>query len=376
MQKYSDLPDIEQDSQELFETSDNDSVIDLSLSKDDVINVKDDDIVEESLNANFAKEKFPQTTISEHGKIDFSGSISNKAFGQTGYVLISGEEESRNEKIARIARELEELKSDPASSSTESQQLDRLTELLESNTNATVGDYNDEKFQSVFNAISEKVKVDESISNTISESTSLVDTSEILELEARLAKVESFVGYDSIIEIQHLEQTSERRQSLSAKINDLRLKIGIVNNPQYNISNIKDELSTLRLDIAKYDNERKLHEVKVNTILETPAARVDEKQINELYQKLPEFDKINKIVPMVVNRLKSLNAVHSDIGNTVHVVSHLDEILNDIKSDLKTWNESINTVNANLDAYASNFIKNEQEIVSQLNRLDTKVNDL
>lgn len=75
---------------------------------------------------------------------------------------------------------------------------------------------------------------------------------------------------------------------------------------------------------------------------------------------------------MLITRLKALHLVHGDVANVVGVVSSLDETLDGIKSDIVSWDTSINTLNSNLKEYETNFESNKGVITNRLDELERR----
>ncbi|KAK6199287.1 Dynamitin-domain-containing protein [Scheffersomyces amazonensis] len=372
MEKYGELPDIDASAQDVFETSDVESVDGGGPDNESISS----DIAGDSVDVSVSKNKFNQSGIPDVSGVNFSGSVDRKQLGRTGYVLYDGGQESRDEKLARIRRELDELSSESVDS--EGSDIDRLVTRLEElsqgkDENKSSSTDHSDKLKAVFQTITDKVNGGNVSSST--EPWMAVNSTETLELESRLTKIEQLIGYDSLTAV---DRVTDEGKSLGARVKELGLKVGIVGNPEYSIENIKNQVSQVRADMEAYDKERRLHQLKISTdgAVTPPTIPIDDKKISELHERLGEFDKVNKIVPLVVTRLKSLHSVHSDMATSIASVSSLDEVISSIKSELTAWNSSIDSLNDRLDKESSAYESNKVHIVSELQQLKDKVSQL
>ncbi|KAK6456946.1 Dynamitin-domain-containing protein [Scheffersomyces xylosifermentans] len=387
MEKYSDLPDIETNSQDVFETSDLESDLDLpheDVGKSETDNEEIDRGID--INTNEARSKFANSIIVGSGNEDFSGTVVVPVLGKSGY-LVESVEETRKQKLTRIARELEELKVSEDSgkdevNAPESTQIKKLSDQLESVlSNDKVTDkvnLHGQQLKQLFEQVSRNVANTGTLQKS-EEKREIVNPSEVLSLEARIHDLESLLGADSL---QNLHRKPGKVNpydsvaSIQTHLNDLSRKVNIVHNPEYHIELVSREIEALTTKMDELESKRKFQQIRESAIGKTDTKANStpfEKKIDELYKALPNFEKSNQVVPLILNRLKSLNTVHSDLATTTQTVGQLDRILGDLKEDFQNWDKSLNTVNENIDKYEVNFEENRASITRQIDELERKV---
>ena len=340
MNKYSDLPDIDNEGQEVFESSDVESEIELPIET-----TNDPDVEVSSINVDQSKELFARNEIVDTTGFDFLGNLSRL----NGY-SVTQVEETTEEKLSRISRELEEIKLQDHH--TASQQADQLLTILsELKSENTI----------VKPLRSEQLKID-SLFKHIESDTPVASKSfdRLIDLENRLSKLESVVG------------TEDTTTSVQLTINDLSRKISIVENPEYDFDKIRNEVGKLTKELEELDLKRKVLD------LDDDSTKTITKQdkIDELYEKLPNINKYNQVAPMLLTRLKTLNSIHQEMKNNIDLSNGIDQILNDVQLDLKNWDQTITKLNERINDYEDNFEKNSKTVQERISDLILKVDSL
>lgn len=340
MNKYSDLPDIDNEGQEVFESSDVESEIELPIET-----TNDPDVEVSSINVDQSKELFARNEIVDTTGFDFLGNLSRL----NGY-SVTQVEETTEEKLSRISRELEEIKLQDHH--TVSQQPDQLLTILsELKSENTI----------IKPLRSEQLKID-SLFKHIESDTPVASKSfdRLIDLENRLSKLESVVG------------TEDTTTSVQLTINDLSRKISIVENPEYDFDKIRNEVGKLTKELEELDLKRKVLD------LDDDSTKTITKQdkIDELYEKLPNINKYNQVAPMLLTRLKTLNSIHQEMKNNIDLSNGIDQILNDVQLDLKNWDQTITKLNERINDYEDNFEKNSKTVQERISDLILKVDSL
>lgn len=378
MDKYSDLPDIDECSRDVYETSDVESDTDAPLDSDtnpDIDNTKSD--------TKTARDRFHRDVIT--GEIEFLGDIRNRRSQGYSVALV---DETREEKLARIRRELEELKqTDGQETGGEAREIDELVVVLERLQNDTgpTGYYEkriDDIFKMDLEAASEStdnVKEGANVPENVPEGHTkqrsvprgsrksgdipgkMIGAPEVLLLESRVHSLESVLGYDTV------DQGSAPR-SIQNQINDLTRKINIIYNPEFEIGTINQQIRELNREAEKLATNRKLAQITSagnQPVLSTNSTSLETK-VSKLYDKLPEFEAVNAKVPFIINRLKSLHKIHADLGRTIDTVGGIDQMIEELKTDMVSWNRSLQKVNTDLDNQNELFEKNKTEVEKRI----------
>lgn len=365
MNKYSDLPDIDNEGQEVFESSDVESEIELPIETK-----HDPDIEISSINVEESKELFARNEIIDTTSFDFLGNLSRL----NGY-SVAQVEETTEEKLSRISRELEEIKlqdqTASASASASQQQVDQLLTILselKSENNTTTNKL----------LRSDQLKIDSLFKHIESDTPAVASQNfnRLIDLENRLSVLESAVGGTEDI---------TTTTSIQLTINDLSRKISIIENPEYNFDKIRQEVDKLTKELEELDLKRKVLDIDIDndhdhnddtskTTTTTTITKQD--KIDELYEKLPQINKYNQVAPMLLTRLKTLNSIHQEMKNNIDLSNGIDQILNDVQLDLKNWDQTIIKLNDRINDYEDNFAKNSTIVQERISDLILKVDSL
>lgn len=371
MNKYSDLPDIDNEGQEVFESSDVESEIELPIETK-----HDPDIEISSINVEESKELLARNEIIDTTSFDFLGNLSRL----NGY-SVAQVEETTEEKLSRISRELEEIKlqdqTASASASASQQQVDQLLTILselKSENNTTTNKL----------LRSDQLKIDSLFKHIESDTPAVASQNfnRLIDLENRLSVLESAVGGTEDI---------TTTTSIQLTINDLSRKISIIENPEYNFDKIRQEVDKLTKELEELDLKRKVLDIDIDidndhdhnddtskttttTITTTTITKQD--KIDELYEKLPQINKYNQVAPMLLTRLKTLNSIHQEMKNNIDLSNGIDQILNDVQLDLKNWDQTIIKLNDRINDYEDNFAKNSTIVQERISDLILKVDSL
>lgn len=377
--KYSGLPDIDIDSAEVFETSDVDSEVDINMRSVSEVTENNSEVEELDLDQAQSRKRFSNDVlVGDINVVDFLGSIAKPGLMKTGY-LVARLDETLDQRLSRIARELEEIKilKSKETPSVQNDTSEDLVKLLESlvkdqqpKDEANLNQYH-HRIQEVFEMTSAKLEHSQ-LDSVELERPRLVDTSQVLALEARLHAIERTLGPDS------LQSPFESKPTIQSYIDELARKINIVHNPEYQVDSLKSKIVQLSKEVETLSANKRLvesHPTEVSLKADANPNHIYRK-IEDLHAKLPHFDHLNSTIPLITARLKTLHTVHADIANTVKTVHDLDQILDDLKSDLQKWNNSIDTVNTNIDKHEVQFASNREHVTQVIKDLDEKVTKL
>lgn len=385
--KYAGLPDIDEGTHDVFETSDVESEP-VSETPENA----NDDINNAATSTESAQKRFENDVIEGFlGPVDFLGSIAAAGSGFRGF-NVTKVDETPGQRLARISRELEELKAvydaNGASKETENdvQHLLGVLESLKDNkTDHSVGLYN-ERIRTVFEAITRQLAACNALKDAVASSTALSESkgpsdAEILVLESRLSAIERLVGAESVQELQRAPADARAVRTIKHHLNDLTRRVNIVYNPEFELGSVKQEVKELSREAEKLATSRKLAQLTMQTggtVSQAPSARSTgfETKVDSLYDRLEDFDRVNSLVPHVISRLKALHRVHSDMAASVHTVTALDDTIGGLKTDLLAWDLSINALNALVDAQGAVFAQNCANVETRVAELTQCVSRL
>ncbi|KAM3124114.1 hypothetical protein CJJ07_002515 [Candidozyma auris] len=340
-----DSPEIDH-GPEVFETSDVESEPGIKKVEEPNESIARDPLA----SAQDAAANYENSVISDELTfVDFSGNVSRN-LANSGY-NVQRLYESRQQKLSRIAFELEELEKDGKSS--EITELGKVLEKLrksesqEGGIELAVG----ELFQNIDAALKKPTTESES-----------KKPDEVLQLEKRIAELEQLVG-----------TAEEPPTSLRNAINNATRRVSVLYDHEFELDKVKEEIRSLSKEMENFATAKRVAQVASGS--DGPVAlQVDfEHKVAALYDRLPEFDKVNSTVPLMLNRLKSLHHVHSESGHAVECVSALDKMLSEMSLDMKKWDEAIDKVDKSITqqqaAFESNAVVFDKKMCALLERI-------
>lgn len=343
MDKYGDLPGIA-DGPQVFESSDVEEAP--LVCSDDAAS----DVDVAATSRADAVSAFERYVVADPA--DFLGHA-GVALGDAGYG-VAHVRETTKERLTRIARELEEIKATEASDPTDD--VDALVRTLEQmdTGDAQVSPYGD-RVQAAFDDASTQLARLETLARA--HGPVQASSAVVLNLEARIDRLESVLG------------TSSQTQSLQDQLDEVSRRANLVYSPEYHAKIVGAEVEQLNANVEKYLQNRRLAHIGRPLAEASPPTPIDLK-IDEIFAKVPQFDKMANILPGILDRLKSLSGVHNEISNCVSTVAEIDNTLGDMRSDMRKWDAAINDVNRRLDEEQSAFDEIRRLIEARLGKLE------
>ncbi|KAI5964343.1 uncharacterized protein KGF55_002285 [Candida pseudojiufengensis] len=349
MNKYKDLPDIDTSNKEIFESSDqeNDSDID-----------QIDRIEEEFKDVNFDEKRlaFSKFNIINADKFDFSGNVLNSM----GYQIEDkSREETIDEKLARIKRELEEIRQ------TQNVNVDELineTSELESKRNQPklAEDKSSSTSINVLNLLQFESKPLELNSNNLNQ---------ISDLENKLNKLETIIGTG----LDSEDQTS----SIQSNINEVERRLNILEHPEYNSTSISNKIEKMTKEMNRLELNKKIYGIDNDSENEVILSKIDNKQrVDEIYNILPDLEKYLSHAPVLLQRIKNLNKLHNELSESISLTTNLDSMMNNMTEEFKKWDNSITDLDSKLNSQIENFHDNSKSIDNRITELLDRIKDV
>ncbi|KAM9928400.1 hypothetical protein OXX80_010029 [Metschnikowia pulcherrima] len=378
------LSDLDQ-GPEVYETSDVESVDDLGVRTQES---SGPEVVTDHFDAVSAHTAFEEITLEGMLElVDFSGSLAAESSGRNTYHTRKWKE-TKDQRLARIAQELSEIKEEDDE---QKMQVEKLRNLLEASVeNKGRAGYYFERLSTAFDqveaqlsSIKHKAILEssyESGTETELESSPTNHTSQsaVLELESRLAGLEQAIG------LNELSSTPNLRNHLR----DLERKVNVLYNPEYELGNIKQKVLELNKELEALAKSRRMAQLalpehdrvshtRVNEVTSTRSSSNDfEKKVEAIYSKLDEMEKAKSQLPAVIMRLKTLHETHRGLAGAVDAVSELDDTLGTLKRDLLSWNENLDLTKLAIKEHAKGFENKQHDIEEKLQLMESRVEAL
>lgn len=334
----------------VYETSDVESDPEIPS----VAQTSNEDIIETEIEYETSHGKFENQFV--NGKINFDYQ-SHMSLYQGGYkVSVS---ETQKQKLGRLSKELYALRDEMEEKDHESdlklKELLALAEELKGTPNSIKNPYREEMSRLFEKAAPE-------VEPVVSEKKDIVTPNELIELDKKINKLETKLGNIDL--------------PLDNTLNELTRKINIINNPEYEVEEIKASVNTLFENLNYQKLLRLSHEVldfnADSSVLDT--FKVE--KINELLSYLPELNNLDRQNKLLLNRLKMLNRIHLSLDSSIDFLNNLETLITDISTNITNWNRQLSQINEKLDSNIDQFGKNKIVIEKWVNELSEKVDKL
>lgn len=365
MFKAGELPDIDLDSQEVFETSDQEDETALDKNQNQVVSgdggitTTEEDIPEYDFDFDETRRRFLKSFITNN-RFDFSGTIENNG-SESGYQVVDVEETTL-EKLTRIQRELEELRLEDPSSIEEVDKLDSLAKNMQHNAEKT--EQGVFKQEVSFDALNLKFKPNldfdfelelPKLNNDVYSESRI---QQLTDLESALCAIETQIGDFSLLD-----------SSIQFKFNDMVRRVQVMEHPEVSLNLVSDHIEQTLKEINKLELSKKAFGVE-----KTPIAKSD--KIDDLFQILPNLKTYASQTPILVDRLKSLSKLHNEMIEVTDFAKNIDQTLADTVEDFKKWDSSLKTLNDKIDLASTTFEENKNKLDSRMEEIDEQVKRL
>lgn len=364
---------------EIFETSDVESVENESEQQADSNTAKVGDEVyqdaeEDEPNSEKNRDRFLNEIVNGILNVDFLGNIAARSLYDFGYHS-SRVLETKKQKIARIAREIEDLRIDDErenTSAAEVETVENLSKLLDSLDSSRNDLSEQEKYNQYF--LKQKRVFDEitlhvaglSLETTPpTEEPKIVDMSRILQLENRMHSVEERLGIDKSI--------PQPASNLLTRLRDLQRRIGVIQNPEYTLDVVERKLTSLRKLHEDFLSSKSLATVGLQMQGQPQSSGNMTEMVEDLHKALPDITALNTVLPLLIQRLKSLYVVHADLGHSIEAVKSIDDLMAGLKTDMLGWSKHLDVLNSKVDEMNEDSKKNRDSLAVKVEELDAKL---
>ncbi|ORY19375.1 Dynamitin-domain-containing protein [Clohesyomyces aquaticus] len=110
--------------------------------------------------------------------------------------------------------------------------------------------------------------------------------------------------------------------------------------------------------------------------IKSPQASEQESKVNALYGTLPAIDKLTPILPLVLDRLRTLRLVHTSAWQADEVLTELEHRQSKQEEELKKWEASLETQLINVKVCEQGLQNNMKVVGDWVKRIEDKVDNL
>lgn len=181
-------------------------------------------------------------------------------------------------------------------------------------------------------------------------------SAKIMELEAKLKEIESYVGTDNKPTLESVIGHTAGVNTLIEVASSIQAKLSL-----FDITHI-DIIATRLQGLLHCINE-------ISQKKETMEHVETQTKINELHGLINSWDSVATVIPDVIDQLKSLHSLNEQALTFSQSLEYLTSTQTDIANKLRAQNET-------LDKFEKNFADNIDIIQTNCANLDTRINTL
>ncbi|RGP75015.1 dynactin subunit 2 [Fusarium longipes] len=420
--KYAALPDLDSapDIYETPELTDDNSTVPTTAARthsdDEFYDVEDETpgISRSRLRIDEARSRFLPSNVDANG-VDFSDRVdgkrkSYKASSRRHRILKDGtrelgdlsdddDDESLERRIARLKREVEEAKNEYAKRKAESQ-------AQQEDTEATAGDDRLTSLSQVLDDISKPtgrpVSVQKSIPITPSNPEEKPETipgddatytvtyaptyeqshalAKAADFDRRLLMLEKGLGINASLipeaDVNGLprailptldsmnKQISTLSEASTANLDAISRRVRTLAQEQDKLNDSKEKAKSLREELGRNGSTAQVEESE------------QEAKINALYGILPTIENLTPILPPLLDRLRSLRAIHADAATASDTLTRIEKQQAEMAAELKQWNEGLVKIESAIKEGNVSIENNKQVMEEWVKDLEERMEDL
>ncbi|CEP64036.1 Jnm1p LALA0_S10e00760g [Lachancea lanzarotensis] len=300
----------------------------------------------------------------QHSKNVFGANVAEKE-----RIIYGGhgdDSENVGTRLARIRRELEEIKVQEANlvdeklCDTEIVILKRMADQLH------------QKLQLQTEALKQRLQkvdhveaADENYAALPNISVGFENSQRVMRLEAQMARLEHFVGVS----------VDRDGKSLTTMLNEVYRDITLLKNDPAHLTTFQNRLSAISDEYEQKLVARKAYSdaaLQKQILEKMESSDLKTKGVYNSYNVLRKY---KEALPHLVTRMKTLNSLHLEIGDTVGTVKTIDKSLKWVSDQTAKWQQTLVHMDTKLTAMEAQEAKNMQEITNRLDLAEKRINE-
>ncbi|KAI7767811.1 hypothetical protein LZL87_001685 [Fusarium oxysporum] len=419
--KYAALPDLDSapDIYETPELTDDNSTVPTTAgrthSDDEFYDIEDETpgISRSRLRIDEARSRFLPTNVDANG-VDFSDRVdgkrkSYKVSSRRQRILQDGtqelgdlsdddDDESLERRIARLKREVEEAKNEYAKRKAESQTKEDIDTTTGDDRLTSLSQVLDEISQPIGRPTSIRIPGTNATSNseekteapTVEDATYTLMYEPMYEQSHALAKATDFdrrllmlergLGINASLmpeaDANGLprailptldsmnKQISTLAEASTANLDAISRRVRTLAQEQDKLNDSREKARSLREELGRNGSSAQSEETE------------QEAKINALYGILPTIENLTPILPPLLDRLRSLRAIHSDAATASETLTRIEKQQAEMATELKQWNEGLVKIEAAIKDGTVSIEKNKQVMEEWVKDLEERMEDL
>lgn len=160
------------------------------------------------------------------------------------------------------------------------------------------------------------------------------------------------------------KQISTLAQASTANLDAISRRVRTLASEQEKLNDAREKAKSLREELGRHAPS-------------TPSEESEqEAKINALYGILPTIENLTPILPPLLDRLRSLRAIHADAATAGETLSHIETQQAEMTAELKQWNEGLEKIEAAMKDSSVAVENNKTVMEGWVKDLEERIADL
>ncbi|KAK7421035.1 hypothetical protein QQX98_002393 [Neonectria punicea] len=160
------------------------------------------------------------------------------------------------------------------------------------------------------------------------------------------------------------KQISTLAQASTANLDAVSRRVRTLAAEQEKLSDAREKAKSLREELSR------------NAPSSPSEESEQEARINALYGILPTIENLTPILPPLLDRLRSLRAIHSDAATASETLTRIETQQAEMTTELKQWNEGLEKIEAAMKASGAAVESNKTVMEGWVKELEERILDL
>uniref|UniRef100_A0A060T3T4 ARAD1C39512p n=1 Tax=Blastobotrys adeninivorans TaxID=409370 RepID=A0A060T3T4_BLAAD len=358
MSDYSGLPDIDNASAVIYETPDP-----APLAASSNISFDTDPAIDHRAFDKSQAQQVFETSVVDASDADFV----ERGHRPYSHLRVSTVPETLNARIARLKREVEEV-SRLKETQQQAAEIDNLRNVLDSF--STKNDKTKNQFYSDLGSQSSEGDRSQ-MKPTLATTTSFTPgtdlyTSRLIEADQRIAQLERIIG------------TGKVESPLVLSLQECQQKLMLLTGSQKGLG---AATSAIQQVTASLEQLRTVHQQLSQSMayakdIDLPPQLVEVRKVDQLYEKLPALESQASLVPLILSRIKSLQAIHADARDAIDAIRDIDNTVQTLKTGMSEWMETLKSIETKIQDHINLSKKNQEQVEAWVKNVESRIANL
>ncbi|KAH6898981.1 Dynamitin-domain-containing protein [Thelonectria olida] len=159
-------------------------------------------------------------------------------------------------------------------------------------------------------------------------------------------------------------QISTLAQASTANLDAISRRVRSLASEQDKLNDAREKAKILREELGRHGPSDPVEESE------------QEAKINALYGILPTIESLTPVLPPLLDRLRSLRAIHADAATASETLDRIETQQVEMTAELKQWNEGLEKIETAMKESSTSVENNKQVMEGWVKELEERVKDL